>query len=150
MEYFNSWAFVYVGIYGYPFIEAGKNVFNLFRQRGWTTLITDNLVFRALFLCNLGIGSVCGLVTSIVCKFVIAPTLSEGDDFPLSVYFFVAFVIGLLISNVALFPVESAVRTVIVCFAESPAEFDEHHPDLSEMLKAGWSEAYPTIVGVWA
>ena len=57
---------------------------------------------------------------------------------------------GLFISNVALFVVESAVRTVIVCFVESPEAFEEHHAELSEVMKAGWAEAYPTVPGVWA
>ena len=35
MEYFNMWAFVFVGLYGYPFIDAGKNVLTLFKTRGW-------------------------------------------------------------------------------------------------------------------
>ena len=34
-EYFNKWAFVYVGLYGYSFIDSGKNVMTLFKTRGW-------------------------------------------------------------------------------------------------------------------
>ena len=30
LEYFNKWAFVYVGLYGYSYIEAGKSEFVLF------------------------------------------------------------------------------------------------------------------------
>jgi hypothetical protein len=42
--------------------------------------------------------------------------------------------------------VESAVQTVMVCFCESAAEFQEHHPQLCDELKAaGWAEAYPAI-----
>lgn len=41
VEYFNKWAFVYVGVYGFGYIEAGKNVFALFRNRGWEAIIAD-------------------------------------------------------------------------------------------------------------
>lgn len=43
VEYFNKWAFVYVGIYGYGYIEAGKNVIQLFKNRGWEAIIADDL-----------------------------------------------------------------------------------------------------------
>jgi hypothetical protein len=41
LEYFNKWAFIYVGVYGYGYIEAGKNVFSLFQNRGWEAVIAD-------------------------------------------------------------------------------------------------------------
>lgn len=40
---FNKWAFVYVGIYGFGYIEAGKNVIELFKSRGWEAIIADDL-----------------------------------------------------------------------------------------------------------
>ena len=49
IEYFNKWAFIYVGIYGYSYLEAGKNVIALFRNRGWEAIIADDLVGNALF-----------------------------------------------------------------------------------------------------
>ena len=152
LEYFNSWAFVYVGIYGYPYIEAGKNVMNLFRQRGWTSIIADRLVFRVLLFCNFGVAATCGLV-ALLCDMAVGGFLATDDtDLSMSrgIAFWVAFLVAFFISNTALFVVESAVRTVIVCFAESPAEFEEHHPELYERMKAGWAEAYPTVAGVWA
>jgi len=44
IEYFNKWAFVYVGLYGYSYCEAGKGVMDLFRDRGWEAIIADDLV----------------------------------------------------------------------------------------------------------
>lgn len=41
VEYFNKWAYVYVGIYGYSYLEAGKGVMQLFKNRGWEAIITD-------------------------------------------------------------------------------------------------------------
>ena len=56
------WAFVFVGLYGYPFVEAGKNVMTLFQSRGWTTIITDNLAQGVLGLVSVAIGLITGLV----------------------------------------------------------------------------------------
>ena len=60
MEYFNRWAFIYVGLYGYNFMDAGRNVIRLFKSRGWTMIINDDLVSNVLFFQSLGIGAVCG------------------------------------------------------------------------------------------
>jgi len=53
VEYFNKWAYVYVGIYGYKYIEAGKNVMALFTARGWEVVIADDLVGNTIFLVTL-------------------------------------------------------------------------------------------------
>ena len=63
MEYFNTWAFVFVGVYGYTFLEAGKNVIELFKTRGWTTIITDTLAQGVLGMMSAGIGLITGLVS---------------------------------------------------------------------------------------
>jgi hypothetical protein len=39
--------------------------------------------------------------------------------------------------------VSSAVNTVIVCYAEAPAEFQQNHPQLSEQMRISWRQAYP-------
>jgi len=65
-EYFNSWAFVFVGIYGYSFMEAGKNVMSLFKSRGWTAIIADVLVDTALFMVSVAVGVLTGIVGLLV------------------------------------------------------------------------------------
>jgi hypothetical protein len=40
--------------------------------------------------------------------------------------------------------VSSAVNTVIVCYAEAPAEFQVNHPKLSEDMRATWRQAWPS------
>ena len=48
--------------YGYGYLEAGKNVMTLFRQRGWTIIIADNLVSNVLSLFVVVVGVVTGCV----------------------------------------------------------------------------------------
>jgi len=62
VEYFNEWAYVYVGLYGFPYLEAGKNVLQLFQHKGWTALITDNLCDRVLLITSMGIGLLTGFL----------------------------------------------------------------------------------------
>jgi hypothetical protein len=68
VEYFNQWAYVYVALYGYSFMEAGRNVMTLFRQRGWTSIITDTLIDGVLVMCSLAIGAITGIIAFIVAQ----------------------------------------------------------------------------------
>jgi len=60
VEYFNKWAYVYVGLYGYDYVTAGRRVAGLFRTRGWTAIIADNLVNRLLGIVCLTVGLLTG------------------------------------------------------------------------------------------
>jgi Plasma-membrane choline transporter len=148
IEYFNAWAMVYVGLYGYDYLTAGKNVVNLFKTTGWTTFIADRLVYRALMLCQLGIAVLTGIF-SVLMDMVLGPVFvddnSDGnqDLGSQQMSFLLGMFLGLFLSSTVLTVVESAVRTVIVCFAESPGEFAMHHPDLCAEMTRGWSETYP-------
>ena len=55
-------AYVYVGLYGYSYLEAGKNVITLFQNRGWSSIIADDLADNVLFMMSIGIGLSTGLV----------------------------------------------------------------------------------------
>jgi hypothetical protein len=169
LEYFNSFAFCYVGLCtygyisfstpstkppcrprthpryalrafhtdGYDYLSAGRNVVTLFKQRGWTTFISDRLIFRVLFLANLGVAALTGGLCTIG-----ALIMGGGQEGGLGA-FWLGFLIGLYVSSTILFVVESAARTVMVCFAESASEFQEVHGELYEEMKGGWSESYP-------
>ena len=63
VEYFNKWSYIYVGLYGYDYITAGKKVIGLFKERGWNTIIADNLVNRLLGIVCLTIGLCTGVIT---------------------------------------------------------------------------------------
>ena len=141
VEYFNKWAFVFVGLYGFTFVEAGKNVINLFKSRGWDTIITDNLCDRVLLLVSLGVGVLTG---SFLDLFMIMTFGIAGDSSALILFFVVGFLIGLMWSYVLFGTISSAIATVIVCYAESPADFDRNHPALSNEMRSKWRQAWPT------
>ena len=80
VEYFNQWAYVFVGIYGYSYLQSGKKVYELFLARGWTAIITNSLVSYVLGFFMLTIAIISGLsavaIDAIVSK---SHTLSEGE-----------------------------------------------------------------------
>ena len=139
VEYFNTWAFTYVGLYGYSFMEAGTNVMTLFRNRGWTTIITDNLVDSTLGMVGLGVGVLTG-----ICALLAA--LGLGMDLSASHFagpLLIGFLIGLVLCMTLFSVISSAVNTVIVCFAEAPHEFHSNHRQLSDNMHAAWRQAWP-------
>lgn len=141
IEYFNTWAFVFVGLYGYTFFESGKNVINLFKTRGWTTIITDNLAQSVLTMVSAGVGLITGLISLIIAH---ARGMVFGDELGgAAMAFFIGFIIGFVITSTLMTIVSSALNTVIVCYAEAPAEFQANHPELADEMRASWSQAWP-------
>jgi hypothetical protein len=56
----NAWSFTFIGLYGYGFVDAGHNAIDLFRKRGWTSIVTDDLIPTVLLMVSLVIGGVTG------------------------------------------------------------------------------------------
>lgn len=144
VEYFNKWAFIYVGVYGFGYIEAGKNVMQLFRDRGWEAIIADDLVGGAIFMLCCVLGLIIGVVgvvyASINSEF---KTLAQDS---LGAAFGIGFVAGLFVASVILSTVASGVNTVIVMFADAPQEFNQNHPELSRKMRETWTQFYPGSV----
>lgn len=142
IEYFNKWAFVYVGLYGYSYLEAGKSVMTLFRERGWTAIISDNLVNRTLYLACFAIGLLVAIIA------VIAGLLTEvlgGWLGWLAVAAWIGFLIGFILSCIMMGVLSGSVDAIIVCYAEAPMEFKENHPELHAEMEETWTAAWPDL-----
>lgn len=146
LEYFNKWAFVYVGLYGYGYCEAGKNVMALFRDRGWEAIIADDLVGMALGLLSIVVGLLTG-----ACAIGLERSQGWFEDWPYGDADVWAFVIGLIVglvicSILLVGTIASAVNAVIVLFAEGPAEFEKNYPELSAQMREAYRGAYPDSI----
>eukprot|EP01082_Thalassiosira_pseudonana_P009411 g8245.t1 g8245 contig29:77745-79378(+) len=139
VEYFNKWAFIYVGLYGYDYISAGKRVMSLFKTRGWDAIIADNLVNRLLGITSLTIGLLTGL-----CTLFVAFCFEENSAGMLGAGFLIGLVIGLVISGITFGLLSSAVDSIIVCYAEAPSEFNESHPVEAQDMHETWTSAWPS------
>eukprot|EP00591_Stephanopyxis_turris_P002579 CAMPEP_0195518252 /NCGR_PEP_ID=MMETSP0794_2-20130614/12641_1 /TAXON_ID=515487 /ORGANISM="Stephanopyxis turris, Strain CCMP 815" /LENGTH=483 /DNA_ID=CAMNT_0040647191 /DNA_START=110 /DNA_END=1561 /DNA_ORIENTATION=+ len=145
LEYFNKWAFVYVGLYGYNYIEAGKNVMTLFKNRGWEVIIADDLVNNVLFLVSLVVGGISGLLGMLLEVHTDLFPAVQGADSQIAAFVF-GFIIGVALCSILMSVVASSVNTVIVCFAEGPAEFQTNHRELSDMMRETWLSAFPGCI----
>ena len=146
LEYFNKYAYIYVGMYGYSYLEAGKNVITLFNARGWSVIISDDLISNVLSLFCLIIGLLTGCVGLVLNEtnpswFMGFQGSAQGIAFGFS------FLLGLVISAITLSVIDSSVNTVLVCFAEAPAEFEQNHPELSSEMRDAWRDVYPAECG---
>jgi NhaP-type Na+/H+ or K+/H+ antiporter len=126
-------------------LEAGKNVFTLFRNRGWDAIIADDLVGNVLFLMSVVVGALAGLIGLII---EATTTFFEdtGGGTPANTgafAFFLCFIVGLVICSVLMSTIGSAVNAVVVLFAEAPAEFQQNYPDLSQQMRDAWLGAFP-------
>lgn len=57
---FTPWAFTYVGLYHYGLKDAGHKANELFERRGWSRIVTDDLISSVLTMVSLVIGGLCG------------------------------------------------------------------------------------------
>jgi len=137
LEIFNRYAFCYVGIYGYDFRTAGRSVWTLFKERGLTVIVNDDLLDNVFLL-----G--CILVGVISCGIAYGYGKGAGMDGPnTGAMAFIGFFIGFVLCLLTMTTVSSAVATVFVCFAEDPAPFAQYHPDLHTQLVTTWQQFYP-------
>ena len=146
VEYFNKWGYVYIGLYGYSFWEAGPKVLQLFASRGWTTLINDQLIYRVMILMSLVMGLLNGVLAAVV-VLLFPSFLKFEDDGDSQVNIWIAFwvgtFIGTMLSHVLMSVVTSAVDTVLVCFAEAPMEFRQNHPEHFQRMDQAWLDTFP-------
>jgi hypothetical protein len=110
----------------------------LFRNRGWTAIITDMLIDTVLFMVSLGVGILTGIVGVIV-----GAALQMSDGASLGISFLIGFLAGYGMCATLFSIVSSAASTVIVCYAEAPNEFQMNHPELSERMRGAWRQAWP-------
>lgn len=53
---------------GYGYLEAGRNVITLFQNKGWSSIIADDLADNVLFMVSAAIGLLTGLVGLVLGK----------------------------------------------------------------------------------
>lgn len=138
---FTPWAFTYIGLYNYGLKDAGHHSNELFRKRGWTRIVTDDLISTVLTMVSLVIGGLTGSFGVILQALDGHGLTSFGH--PIFTSFSIGFLVGIVLSTVLISIIESSVCAVLICFAGSPVEFHRHHPLLSIEMRQAWKEVWP-------
>jgi Plasma-membrane choline transporter len=137
LEFSNQWSFVYVGLYGYAYLHAGKQVAALFTARGWSVIVNDYLVSRSLAMMSMLIGLITGVMGVVVGFFFFGPLAALQT-------FFIGAILGMTSTNILFGVVVSAINTIVVSFAEAPDSLRVNHsPELYTELVGAWRQAYP-------
>jgi len=148
ISFVNKYAFVYSAAYGTNFATSGARVWELFKKRGWTQIVSDNLISNTLGLGVFATACVTSLFAYLT-SFLFSQDLRDGGvekpRLGLSVGGFVlGLVIGLLVFNL----IDSAVSSVFVFFAEDPKELQRNHPEVHDELCIAWMAMYPTSLNL--
>lgn len=157
---------VYVGLYGYDYWTAGSKVYHLFQARGWSVIINDLLVSRFLSLLQLFIGFLSGGIAVFWGWLLILRNVhTDKDEDSIDwkslwhVFFWVGFALGVTLSDVLFRLINSAVDTVVVCFAEAPNQLailgqpqsrpvaPLLKPQLANEMVLAWRKVYPNEFG---
>ena len=138
LKYFTAYAFCEVALYGTSFWESGRKAFTLFGRRGWNAVFNDTIIDRALVLGSFVFGAIASLSSALIGRLFIA---RGGPDQVATVTLIcavVGFVVGVLMCMIISGIIESAVKTVFVCFAEAPEKLLAAHPREFSELTAAW------------
>lgn len=136
------------GLYGYSYIEAGKNVFSLFQNRGWEAIIGDDLVGMTLFFVSVVVGALTGALSialETASGWIDQTGTNPAGDTDLMA-FLLGFIAGLVLCSILLSVIGSGVNAVIVLFADKPQEFHQNYPELSNRMRQTWAQVYPGSV----
>jgi len=133
-EYFNRWAMACAGIYGHSFYESGKAVMNLFKSRGLTVIINDQLL-ENLFTFF--------VVTVAIIACVIGYYIGDGmDGAEAWMVAIVGFLAGMCISSIMVSVVDACISAVVVIFVEDPGAIQAQHNEMYTKLTAGFLQTF--------
>jgi len=119
LEMFNEWAYVYVAIYGTSFATAGRAVLRMVNEEGLSailsSIVADRVVgYGVLFSTLVGGGAGFLAPYMLYADTSFAAEAGAAGAVP-------SLILGLLLGLTCLGPVNAAIRTSLVCFAEAPS-----------------------------
>lgn len=124
VRFFNYYAYVHVAIYGKPFIESGKDTWEMIKSHGVDVIINDSLVGNCMSIATLLISLVCACIA-----YVGGLVLLSNQTLTITATA-LSFISTFMISVVATRLIESGVSATLVCYAEDPSALQRTKPEL--------------------
>jgi len=128
-------------------------VSELFEARGWTSIVTDDLVGLVLGFTSLMIGIISGFVGMALERLTTYDFTERSFDdmsylfgslkYPYLWAFGIGFLTGLWVGGVMVNVVLGSVNTLVVCWAESPSKLQQNHPEAARDMTLAWNKAFP-------
>jgi hypothetical protein len=127
----NQWSFTYIGLYGYEFWEAGSKASQLFEARGWTHVVSDDLIITVMGMSSMIIGgstALLGLIVEEVDGYYFTSSIQKpvATAF-LYVWHFLAamFFNKMIVSNILLL-ISRNVKDMLICWILPIERLPEH------------------------
>ncbi|THH08372.1 hypothetical protein EW145_g2751 [Phellinidium pouzarii] len=130
IEYFNKYAYIEIALYGKPYIQASKDTWRLFKDRGIDALVNDSLVSITLTWGAYVVGMLASLFAYLYLRFT-HPSYNTDGQYTAPVLLF-AFLIGLQCSLTLSSAIEAGVSTIFVGLGEDPQILAYRAPELFE------------------
>ncbi|KAG7384280.1 putative choline transporter, neither null mutation nor overexpression affects choline transport [Phytophthora pseudosyringae] len=142
IEFFNRFAYAYVGCYGYSFVTASRHVFKLFAAKGWSAIVNDDLTGNVFWLGSVLIGAATAYIGVQLVDGADSARLAMFAHPHVFVAFF-CFCVGYGVNNLFMSVVASAVTTIFVLWAEDPHGWQLTRPKHFDTLHKAWLKIYP-------
>jgi len=145
VKFFNKYAFVYAGLFGYSYFTSAKEACGLFEKRGLSAVINQQLVWTVLTMTCLLVGACMALFGVVLARenqdiLGAAYTETEAE----AALGLAGFVMGYAMSSVLTSVLSASVATVFVCFAEDPEALSYSHSNAHAKLASAWQSFHPS------
>ncbi|XP_027937228.1 protein PNS1 [Vigna unguiculata] len=136
----NGWAYVQIAAYGKGFVKASRDTWALFEKEDMVSIVDSDITSSICFLTGVCSGSICVIV-------VAAWTHKVHQSFTATLSL-LTFLIGYLLTRIAMAVPHACVSCYYVCYAEKPDNrlFDKTIKDRQALLKTG-RDVVPTPRG---
>ncbi|XP_030517192.1 protein PNS1 [Rhodamnia argentea] len=134
----NGWAFVQIAAYGKGFVKASQDTWKLFEEQEMERIVDSDITSSICFLTGVCSGSICVIV-------VAAWTFTVHKSFTATISL-LAFLVGYLMTRIAMALPHACVSCYYVCYAENPGNrlFDNTIKDHKNVLKSEQDVVVPT------
>ena len=131
-------AYAHCAIYGSGFVAAAKSTWNLFLNKGIMAIINDDLTGAGITCGALVCGVLCGGIGWAIALAFYADVLQqEWQQYGLVTCVAVfCGVVGIIVAEICLHPLPSAVQSLFVCWAEEPEVLADNRPEVYNELIA--------------
>ncbi|KZV95008.1 DUF580-domain-containing protein [Exidia glandulosa HHB12029] len=146
VEYFNRYAYIEIALYGKPYIEAAKDTWKLFMDRGIDALVNDQLVSMTFTWGAYAIGLLSSLFSYLYLRYT-HPSYNVDGQYTAPVLLF-AFFIGLTSTLTIASAVEAGVSTIFVGLGEDPHILAQRAPPLFAMIQQHYPQVVTSVHGV--
>ncbi|KAM2378892.1 hypothetical protein ACFX1X_040237 [Malus domestica] len=137
-RYGNGWAFIQIAVYGKGFVRASQDTWELFERQEMEPIVDSDITSSICFLTGVCSGSICVIV-------VAAWTARVHQSFTATISL-LTFLIGYLMTRIAMALPHACVGSYFVCYAENPDNrlFDNTIKDRLALMKSGRDVVVPT------